>query len=161
MHWADVIANTLVSRGRKHLISTGISPSGFIHVGSLREAITAEAVRKAADEHDADAKLIYLVDSFDPLRRRYAFLPESYEQEIGKPLCSIPCPCGGHMNYAHHFIQPFLDAIRELGVNPEVFWTHELYSTGKLAGAIDNVIKEKEKVANILREVTGREVPVD
>jgi lysyl-tRNA synthetase class 1 len=159
MHWADVIAKTLVSRGSKHLISTGISPSGFIHVGSLREAITAEAVHKAVNELDADAKLIYLVDSFDPLRRRYAFLPESYEQEVGKPLCSIPCPCGEHMNYAHHFIQPFLDAIRELGVKPEIFWTHELYSTGKLAGAIDNVIKGKDKVANILREVTGRDVP--
>jgi hypothetical protein len=55
MHWADVIAKTLVARGRKHLISTGISPSGFIHVGSLREAITAEAVHKAVDELDADS----------------------------------------------------------------------------------------------------------
>ncbi|MDD1764974.1 MAG: lysine--tRNA ligase [Methanomassiliicoccales archaeon] len=161
MHWADVIANTLISRGNRHLISTGISPSGFIHVGSLREAITAGAVNRAVLAKGADVKLIYLVDSFDPLRRRYAFLPESYGEEVGKPLCSIPCPCGEHMNYAHHFIQPFLDAISELGVRPEVYWTHELYSTGRLAEAIDTVIKEKVKVASILRQVTGRDVPSD
>lgn len=161
MHWADVIAARLLTKGKRHLISTGISPSGFIHVGSLREAVTAEAVRKATVKAGADAKLIYLVDSFDPLRRRYAFLPESYEKEVGRPLFSIPCPCGEHANYAHHFIQPFLDAIAEMGVRPRVYWTHELYSTGMLADAIDTVIRNRDRVAVILREVTGREVPDD
>ncbi|MBM4237496.1 MAG: lysine--tRNA ligase, partial [Euryarchaeota archaeon] len=146
MHWADVIARTLLTKSQTHLISTGISPSGFIHVGSLREAVTAGAVHKSLLGLGSRAKLIYLVDSFDPLRRRYAFLPEMYEEEVGRPLSSIPCPCAGHKNYAHHFIQPFLDAIGELGVKPEIHWTHELYSTSRLADTIDTVIREKAKV---------------
>jgi lysyl-tRNA synthetase class 1 len=104
MHWADVEAERLLERGNRHLISTGISPSGFIHVGSLREAITAEAMRKALEERDADVSMIYLVDSFDPLRKRYAFLSDEYEEEVGKPLSHVPCPCSEHDNYAHHFI---------------------------------------------------------
>ncbi len=127
MHWADVEANNLLSRGRKHLINTGITPSGTLHVGTLREAITAEAVRKALSDKDADVRMIYLVDSWDPLRKRYPFLPESYEAEVGKPLAYIPCPCGEHKNYAQHYIQPFLDSIKELGIHCDVLWTHEQY----------------------------------
>jgi len=159
MHWADVEANNLLEHGNKHLISTGISPSGFIHVGSLRESITAEAVRKALEEKDADVSMIYLVDSFDPLRKRYAFLSEDYENEVGKPLSHIPCPCTEHDHYAHHFIQPFLDSLEELGVKCDIHWTHELYERGEFAETIDTVIRNTGKVIRILREVTGRDVP--
>lgn len=159
MHWADVEARRLLEGGNRHLISTGISPSGIIHVGSLRESITAESIRKALAEMNADVSMIYLVDSFDPLRKRYAFLSEEFEKEVGKPLSHIPCPCSDHDNYAHHFIQPFLDSLDELGVQCDVHWTHELYEKGAFAEAIDTVITNREKVIQILREVTGREVP--
>jgi len=159
MHWADVVAKELMDRGQKQLISTGITPSGFIHVGSLREAITAQAVFKALKQQNADAKLIYLVDSFDPLRKRYPFLPESYESEVGKPIALIPCPCGQHKSYAEHFILPFLQSIEELGIRPEIHWTHQHYEQGDFASATDTIIQKKEIVANILREVTGRDVP--
>jgi lysyl-tRNA synthetase class 1 len=161
MHWADVLARELKEKGEKHLISTGITPSGYIHVGSLREAITAQAVFKALKDKGVDVKLIYLVDSFDPLRKRYPFLPEKYEQEIGKPISFMTCPCGEHVSYAEHFITPFLMAIEELGIKPEIHWTHEHYELGDFADAIDTIIKKKELVATILREVTGREVPPD
>lgn len=161
MHWADVVANKLLESSNKHLISAGISPSGIIHVGSLREAITAGAIRKVLEESGASVKMIYLVDSFDPLRKRYEFLPEEYEGEVGKPLSHIPCPCGEHRNYAHHFIQPFLDSLEILGVKCEVYWTHELYGKGMFAESIDTVIKEREKIIAILREVTGRNVSDD
>jgi len=161
MHWADVEAKRLLARGDRHLISTGISPSGFIHVGSLRESITAEAVRKAVEEQGGDVRMIYLIDSIDPLRRRYSFLPEEFEQHVGRPLNLVPCPCGEHDHYAHHFIQPFLDSLSALGVHCETHWTHLLYREGRFAETIDMVIRKREKVIEILREITGREVPDD
>ncbi|MCL2712754.1 MAG: lysine--tRNA ligase, partial [Methanomassiliicoccaceae archaeon] len=126
-------------------------------VGSLREAITAEAVRSAIESKGSDVKLIYLIDSFDPLRKRYEFLPESFEQYTGKPICRIPCPCGSHRTYADHFIQPFLDAIDAIGVKCEIIWTHELYEQGKFAEMIDASIVKRDKVVNILTEVSQRE----
>ncbi len=63
MHWADVIAKELLSRSKDNLISTGITPSGTLHVGTLREAITAESVRKAVVEQEGNVRMIYLVDS--------------------------------------------------------------------------------------------------
>ncbi|MFP4545941.1 MAG: lysine--tRNA ligase [Methanomassiliicoccales archaeon] len=161
MHWADVEARHLLSKGREQLISSGITPSGFIHVGSLREAITANVIRKALTEAGADASMIYLVDSFDPLRRRYDFLTEEFEAEVQKPLSHVPSPCGECPDYASHFIRPFLDSLEELGVDCDVHWTHDLYANGDFAEAIDTVITNREKVIEILREVTGREIPGD
>ena len=111
MHWADVIAEEVANTCDHPLIATGISPTGIIHVGSLREAITGESVRSAVEAMGKDVRLIYLIDSFDPLRKRYDFLPDEYEKYVGMPISRIPCPCGKHRNYAHHFVQPFLDAV--------------------------------------------------
>jgi len=157
MHWADVIAEEVAGRTDRPLISTGISPTGYIHVGSLREAITAEAVRSALESRGSDVKMIYLIDSFDPLRKRYPFLPEYFEEHIKKPICRIPCHCGAHRTYADHFIQPFLKAIDEIGVKCDIIWTHELYEQGKFAEMIDAALTKRDRVVEILTEVSKRE----
>ncbi len=46
MHWADVIALNLSRRGTKHIVSTGITPSGEFHIGHLREILTGEMIDK-------------------------------------------------------------------------------------------------------------------
>lgn len=161
MHWADVIAKDLAGRTAHPLIATGISPTGILHVGSLREAITGESVRSALAGMGSDVRLIYLIDSFDPLRRRYDFLPEEFEEHVGRPICSIPCPCGRHDSYARHFIQPFLDVVDTLGVECEIVWTHELYAQGRFAETIDMAMKGRAKIIEILGEVTGRDMKGD
>lgn len=159
MHWADVISKELAEKHDRQLIASGISPTGMIHVGSLREAITAEAVRKAIKQGGQEVRMIYLIDSYDPLRRRYDFLPPQFEDEVGKPISDIPCPCGSHDSYAHHFIQPFLDSMEALGVESEILWTHSLYDEGLFADCIDASLRKQDLVKQILNEVTGREMP--
>ena len=161
MHWADVIAKDIASKCEKPLIATGISPSGEIHVGSLREAITGESVRSALENLGKEVRLIYLVDSFDPLRKRYEFLPEEYEKYVNMPLCDIPCVCGKHKSYAHHYVEPFIEAMRQIDVKCEVYFVHELYRSGKFAETTDLAFKKREKAMEILNKVTGREMKPD
>lgn len=158
MHWADVIAKDIASKCEKPLIATGISPSGEIHVGSLREAVTGESVRSALEQMGKDVRLIYLVDSFDPLRKKYEFLPDEYENYVNKPLCDIPCVCGKHKSYAHHYVEPFIEAMKKIDVKCEVFYVHELYREGKFAETTDMAFKKREKVMEILNRITGREI---
>ena len=33
MHWADVLADELLKEDKKHVLATGITPSGPIHIG--------------------------------------------------------------------------------------------------------------------------------
>ncbi len=40
-------------------------------------------------------------------------------------------------------------------------WTHEQYEQGKFEEVIDTAIREKDKIAQILKEVSGRDVPKD
>ena len=50
MHWADVVAEKLLEDSNDHVISSGITPSGPIHLGSMREILTADAVARAVND---------------------------------------------------------------------------------------------------------------
>ncbi|ADC66125.1 lysyl-tRNA synthetase [Ferroglobus placidus DSM 10642] len=161
-HWADVIAEDLLKRGDKHRIATGITPSGHIHFGNLREIIIADAVRRAVEEKGGKAEVIYVADTFDPLRRRYPFLPEEFEKYVGMPLSEIPDPEGGcHENYAEHFLQPFLESLDVLGIDLIVKRADQMYKSGEYEKHIRIALEKRDKIAEILKEVSGREVEED
>ncbi len=160
MHWADVEAKSLASMGNSHRIATGITPSGHIHVGNMREILTGDALFRASSDLGLEVEFIYIGDTIDPLRKVYPFLdPKEYTQHINKPLYEIPCPCGEHKHYAEHFLEPFLSSIREMGVNPTVFQTHQMYANGEYAGIVAEVIGKQDAIRQILESHTGRVLP--
>lgn len=161
IHWADVIAEDVLKKGGKHLVATGITPSGHIHIGNMREVVTADAVYRALLDKGADADFIYIADNYDPLRKVYPFLPESYAEHVGKPISEVLCPCGGCTNYAEHFLKPFLEALRRLGINPKVYRADEMYRAGKYTEAIKTALVNRDAIAKILEEVSGKTVAED
>ncbi len=161
IHWADVIAEDLLKRGNRHRIATGITPSGHIHLGNLREMLTADAVRRAVIDKGGEAEMIYIADTFDPLRKRYPFLPEEYEQYVGMPLSEIPDPEGCHKNYADHFLEPFLESLEILGIPVKVEKADEMYKEGRYEEAIRISLKRRDDIARIIEEVTGRKLEDD
>ncbi|NMG83465.1 MAG: lysine--tRNA ligase, partial [Methanosarcinales archaeon] len=158
-HWADAIADQILKLGHKHLVASGITPSGDIHIGNMREVVTADAVYRALKDKNADVKLIYIADTFDPLRKVYPFLPDSYSEHIGKPLFKIPCPCGEHENYAEHFLQPFLQALEALEINAEILRADQVYNDGKYTQAIINTLEQQHTIAQILEKTSHRKLP--
>ncbi|MCS7144076.1 MAG: lysine--tRNA ligase [Archaeoglobaceae archaeon] len=161
MHWADVIASELIEISSYHRIATGISPSGHIHLGNLREMITADAVRRALIDAGGKAEMLYIADDMDPLRRRYPFLPEKYTEFVGMPLCRIPDPSGCHESYSEHFLLPFLESLEILGIPVEVRRASEMYKEGLYESAIKTSLQEKDRIAQIIHEVTGRDLEED
>lgn len=163
MHWSESIARDIVANRKeeKHLVATGITPSGAIHVGNLREIIVADAVHTALVKLGVDARLIYVADTFDPLRRRYPFLPPEYEAHVGKPISEIPDPEGCHASYADHFLLPFLESLDDLGILIEKFRADELYKAGHYAGTIKEALTQRAELAEILEAVSGRKLPAE
>ncbi len=149
MHWADVESSDLPP---EPLIATGITPSGPIHLGSLREILTGDAIRRASES----GELLYIADTIDPLRRVYPFLNDSYEKYVRMPLSSIPCPCGSHESYADHYLEPFLETMDSLGIDCSVRYTHKMYAEGLYEDAVRKLIESKDKVVQVLTELTGR-----
>lgn len=158
IHWADVCA-AQVDQEKTHYIATGITPSGPIHLGNMREVLTGDLVHKAMVERGLSAELIYIADDFDPLRKVYPFLPDSYAKYIGMPICDIPCPCGKHANYAEHFLEPFLQAIDEMDVHPTIVRSSELYRSGRYTEEIATVLNRADDIKEILERVSGRSLP--
>jgi lysyl-tRNA synthetase, class I len=161
MHWAEVIAEQLLQKQKHHVLATGITPSGPIHIGNMREILTTDAVYRCLKQKGADVDFIYIADDYDPLRRVYPFLPASYEQYVGKPVSEIPCPCGQHKSYADHYLNSFLGALHEIGVQPKVLRASEMYARGDFTDAVVTALENTTKIRTILETVSHREMPAD
>ncbi|AKA48090.1 lysyl-tRNA synthetase [uncultured archaeon] len=157
MHWADAFVRNLSG---DQIFSTGISPSGPIHVGNMREILTGDILYKAAVDRGLMSRFMYLCDDLDPLRKVYPFLPDTYEEHVGKPLSRIPAP-QGEGTYSEYFLRPFLETLDVINVSVEVVRTTDLYDRGVFAEAIDVVMRRKNDVARILEEISGRAVGKD
>jgi lysyl-tRNA synthetase class 1 len=160
IHWADVCA-TEVDQEIAHRIATGITPSGPIHIGNMREVLTGDIVFKAIQDRGMKGELLYIADDFDPLRKVYPFLPESYGRYVGMPLSDIPCPCGGHQSYAEHFLDPFLSALRDLDVSPTIIRSSLEYRSGAYTTEIRQVLEHTAEIRSCLERVSGRSLPPD
>jgi lysyl-tRNA synthetase class 1 len=161
-HWADRVADDVLREGRPPVLSSGISPSGEIHIGNMREVLTADAVYRALADRGVAARFNFVADNFDPLRRVYPFLDaERYAGLVGRPLSEIPCPCGKHDSYAEHFLQPFLRSLRELGVDVEVERADRMYKSGRMTPWILRALDARDAIAAILTEHTGKQVGAD
>ena len=172
MHWADVMAERLAQRGPTHIIATGITPSGEFHIGHIREILTGDMIARAARHAGLEAELVFVVDNADPLRKVYPFLDESYNQFIGHQLGSIPAPDAEGKpdwerferegwTYGDHFLAPFLDALAQLGVRPQLLPNLEAYRTGKFGPAAKIACDHPERIREIIERVSGRELPPD
>jgi lysyl-tRNA synthetase class 1 len=172
MHWADVAASQLAERGSKHIIAAGITPSGEFHIGHIREILTGEIISRACQHIGLDVDFIFIVDSADPLRKVYPFLHQDYEHYIGHQIGNIPPPDENGKpdvqlfettgaTYAQHFLEPFLSALQEIGVQPRIVDNLEMYRTGKFEPYAQKVCENKEIVREIIERVSGRELPED
>jgi len=159
MHWADVFADKLAKEKRKHVLATGITPSGPIHIGNMREILTTDAVYRSLTDKDIDAELIYVADDYDPLRKVYPYLPKSYQKYVGKPISEIPCPCGDHKSYADHYLTSFLNSLKEIGVKPLVYRASEMYKNGDYKESIQIALENVEKIREIIEKISERKLP--
>ena len=159
MHWADVLADELLKEEKKHVLATGITPSGPIHIGNMREILTTDAVYRCLIKKGGKGELIYVADDFDPLRKVYPYLTKSYEKYVGMPISDIPCPCGEHKSYADHYLISFLNSLKEIGVEPHVYRANEMYKNGEFNKAIQTAIENTDKIKEIIQKISKRQLP--
>jgi lysyl-tRNA synthetase class 1 len=155
--WAERVADSLGAG--PHVVVSGISVSGNIHAGNLREVLVAEAVANALRQRGEEVRFIFHADTIDPLRKIAPGIPKSYEEYIGHSLSHIPDPEGCHVSYAEHFLVPFEEALREMEMDIEVLRSHELYERGVYTGVTSEAIENTDELREILQEVTNRKMP--
>jgi lysyl-tRNA synthetase class 1 len=164
------MAQRLAERGQEHIVATGITPSGEFHIGHLREILTGDMIVRAARKAGLKAQLVFVVDNADPLRKVYPFLSDEYQAFIGHQLGSIPAPDNdGHpdwkrfetegRSYADHFLEPFLEALAQIGVHPTLLPNLDAYQSGKFAASTKRACDDPAAIREIIERVSGRELP--
>ena len=155
--WAERVADSLGAG--PHVVVSGISVSGNIHAGNLREVLVAEAVANALRARGEEVRFIFHADTIDPLRKIAPGIPKSYEEYIGHSLSRVPDPEGCHVSYSEHFLAPFEEALRKMEMDVEVIRSHELYERGVYTDVTRESIEHTDELREIMQEVTNRKMP--
>ena len=169
MHWADSIAKALSHRGDKHVIASGITPSGEFHIGHLREILTSDIIKRACITLELDVEFVFFVDDADPLRKVYSFLDNSYEAYIGHQLANIPPPDENGIpdlerfeqgiSYAQHFLEPFKKSLQMLGVEIDQYiYNYDAYKSEKFSVVSRTACNRADEIREIIERVSGREL---
>lgn len=151
-HWTYKIADELIKKHKHERIvcASGVSPSGFVHIGNLREAITTDFVYKALKEKGANVEFILSWDDFDKLRKVPSGFPESLEGSVGKPYTEIEDPFNEYSSYAERFEVEFEKSLSQLGISPRIIRQTEMYKTGKYDRQIKEILNKRRQIAEII-----------
>jgi lysyl-tRNA synthetase, class I len=149
--WADELA---ASVSGPQVVNDSKTPSGTVHVGSLRGPVILDVITRALRAAGRETTLLYGVDDLDPMDAQALLTPDAVEREMGRPLANIPDQEGdGHASYARHHAQRFIDTFAGLGIRPDrYYWMSEHYA----AGDMDRYIRIALDRAAIVRAVYQR-----
>ncbi|MBV9025146.1 MAG: lysine--tRNA ligase [Streptomycetaceae bacterium] len=148
----DVIAEAeRRAPGRTIICASGISPSGPIHLGNLREIMVPHLVADEIKRRGVPCEHILSWDDFDRYRKVPVGYDPSYSEHIGKPLTSVPAPADSEYDsWSDHFKAPFRAALATLGVEvSEISQTHE-YTSGTYRDRILHAMRERRRIDAVL-----------
>jgi lysyl-tRNA synthetase class 1 len=158
MDWADELAAAVSG---PQVVNDSKTPSGTVHVGSLRGPVILDVIARALRAHGIETTFLYGVDDLDPMDAQALLTPDAVEHEMGRPLAHVPDQAGdGHASYARHHAQAFIDTFDGLGIRPDrYYWMSEIYPTGALDPYIRLALDRAAEVREIYRRVANVQHP--
>ncbi len=160
MSWALEEAKLLIEKfpeKDEFVIASGVSPSGFIHIGNFREIATTFFIGKELENLGKKVKYILSFDDFDRFRKVPIGMPKEYEKYIGMPYTSIPSPFDSNKNYAKEFEDRFVDELNRLGINPITISQTEQYKSGRYDEKIKLAVEKRKEIFDILSSFKTQE----
>ncbi len=153
MYWADELAASLSG---PQVVNDSKSPSGTVHVGSLRGVVLHDAIHRALVGAGLPSSFLYGVDDMDAMDSQAKLTPDAVERYMGAPLCRVPAPAGSSAsNYARHFVgEIFFRTFEPLGIKPEFYWVSELYAAGRMDPYMKLALDRADRVRSIYQRVS-------
>jgi lysyl-tRNA synthetase class 1 len=159
LFWADEIAASVTG---PQVVNDSKTPSGTVHVGSLRGVLIHDAIVRALGDAGRPVRFLYGIDDDDPMDAQTLASREGLPGEMGRPLARVPAPAGSpHPSWARHYAQPYLDTFERLGVRHELYWVSELYAAGAFDAFIAEALDKRAHVLAVYREVSNVRHPDD
>ncbi|MGI8728955.1 MAG: lysine--tRNA ligase [Solirubrobacteraceae bacterium] len=163
--WSERLAEQIAARlatGETEapiVCASGISPSGPIHMGNLREVFTTHLVAEALRARGREVVHLHSWDDYDRLRKVPAGVDQSFQQHIGRPLAQIPDPWDPAAgSYAERWMAEFRSALAELGIDLHEVRQSQRYPAGAYNAAIRRAMDAREPIFDTLaaQQTSGR-----
>ena len=157
MHWADKIAEEIISSGfyKPYWVDDMKTPSGFSHIGSMLGPVIHSAIYRAMRDAGQSVKLTYVFNDFDPADEFPVILKDALEGHQGKALKMVPSPDPAFENLADYLADDLKKSIEYLGFEAEYISSWDLYHQGKFDEVIRVALDNSEKIQDIYQKVSG------
>lgn len=129
------------------------TPSGKIHVGSLRGVVIHDLLYKILKERGKSVTSTYCINDMDSMDGFPVYLPrDKFYKYMGWPLCKIPSPQAGFKSFSEYYAKEFIDVFNKIDCRPQIIWTSELYKAGKFDKLIKIFLDNTEKIRKIFSD---------
>jgi len=144
--------------GESPTCASGISPSGPVHLGNLRELMTPHLVADEVRRSGHPCRHILSWDDYDRFRRVPAGFPGNFAEHVGRPLTSVPDPEGDcHQNWAEHFKDPLRESLAMLGIRVTEISQTQMYTSGAYTAQIILAMRRRADIGAIIRRYQGKQ----
>jgi lysyl-tRNA synthetase class 1 len=131
-------------------VSSGISPSGRVHLGNLREFLTVHFVADELRRRGVPVRHLHVWDDYDRFRRVPVGVDASYAEYIGRPLSAVPDPGECHASWAEHFKEPLRDSLHAMGCDMEEISQTERYTSGVYRDQVLLAVRHRHDIEEVL-----------
>ncbi len=157
MFWADKIEKDL---GVNEIINDSKTPSGRVHVGSLRGVLIHYMIWKVLTEAGKTPTFLYGTDDYDPVDDLPHGISKEWKQYMGMPLCQVPSPEPDKANnFADYYMKEFIEVFNNLGIKPQVYKMSDFYKSGRMNEAIETLLNHEDIIREIYLSVSGSRKP--
>lgn len=157
MFWADKLIENLKG---SQIVEDAWTPSGIVHMGSLKGPVIHDVIFKVLKEKNVDAKFIFGFDDFDPIDGLPDDLRDEFGKYMGVPISNVPGP-EGDGTFGEYYGNKFKALFDSLGIKPELYKSSEIYKSGKFDEAIKIVLDNVDKIRQVYADTYKKEVASD
>ncbi|KRC52814.1 hypothetical protein ASE19_10390 [Nocardioides sp. Root79] len=130
--------------------ASGISPSGPIHLGNLREFLTVHFVAEEIRRRGINVRHLQSWDDYDRFRKVPAGVDTAWNEHIGRPLSAVPDPTGEFANWGERYKAPLRAALADLGCDMVEVNQTEIYRAGTYREQILTAIRKRGEIETVM-----------
>ncbi|WP_181410708.1 lysine--tRNA ligase [Nocardioides humi] len=130
--------------------ASGISPSGPIHLGNLREFLTVHFVAEEIRRRGIEVRHLHSWDDYDRFRKVPAGVDPAWNEHIGRPLSAVPDPTAEFPSWAERYKAPLRAALAEMGCDMVEVSQTEMYRSGAYREQVLTAIRKRGEIETVM-----------
>lgn len=138
--------------------ASGISPSGPIHLGNLREFLTVHFVAEEIRRRGISVRHLHSWDDYDRFRKVPAGIDTAWNEHIGRPLSAVPDPTGEFANWGERYKAPLRAALVEMGCDMVEVDQTEMYRSGAYREQVLTAIRKRGEIETVMSRFRTKKV---